>query len=118
VALALSVLAMETCGVEYQVSVRGHRQILPVALNERVVQETEDELLDRLPLYKREFDRVRVPGGSVSLALRERCNQYHWVVLHSESLANGRLELLNYLREQSVSQVLHRYGNLIAGPRG
>jgi RHH-type transcriptional regulator, proline utilization regulon repressor / proline dehydrogenase / delta 1-pyrroline-5-carboxylate dehydrogenase len=28
-------------------------------------------------------------------------------------LANGRLELLNYLREQSMSQTVHRYGNII-----
>ena len=27
-------------------------------------------------------------------------------------LANGRLELRWYLREQSISNVLHRYGNV------
>ncbi len=28
------------------------------------------------------------------------------------ALANGRIELLNYLKEQSVSETVHRYGNL------
>jgi RHH-type proline utilization regulon transcriptional repressor/proline dehydrogenase/delta 1-pyrroline-5-carboxylate dehydrogenase len=28
-------------------------------------------------------------------------------------LANGRLELLQYLREQAVSETTHRYGNVI-----
>ena len=31
-------------------------------------------------------------------------------------LAEGRIELLWYLREQSISHDYHRYGNL--GPRG
>ena len=30
--------------------------------------------------------------------------------------ANGRVELLHYLREQAISQATHRYGNvLLAG---
>ena len=27
-------------------------------------------------------------------------------------LSNGRIELLNYLREQAISEMVHRYGNL------
>ncbi len=34
-------------------------------------------------------------------------------VTREQPLANGRLELLNYLREQSMSQTVHRYGNII-----
>ena len=29
-------------------------------------------------------------------------------------LANGHLELGHYLREQAVSQTVHRYGNVLA----
>ena len=28
-------------------------------------------------------------------------------------LANGRIELLNYLREQSMTEIVHRYGNIV-----
>jgi RHH-type proline utilization regulon transcriptional repressor/proline dehydrogenase/delta 1-pyrroline-5-carboxylate dehydrogenase len=34
-------------------------------------------------------------------------------VLSSPVLANGRLELLNHLREQSISETVHRYGNIV-----
>ncbi len=34
-------------------------------------------------------------------------------VIAAPVLANGRIELLNILREQSVSQTVHRYGNLL-----
>jgi RHH-type proline utilization regulon transcriptional repressor/proline dehydrogenase/delta 1-pyrroline-5-carboxylate dehydrogenase len=34
-------------------------------------------------------------------------------VLDAPPLATGRLELRWYLREQSVSRVVHRYGNIL-----
>ena len=34
-------------------------------------------------------------------------------IVRSEVLANGRIELTNYLREQSISETVHRYGNII-----
>ncbi len=35
------------------------------------------------------------------------------VVLDAPVLAAGRLELRHYLREQSVSRVVHRYGSIM-----
>ena len=34
-------------------------------------------------------------------------------VIDAPVLANGRLELRWYLREQTISRVLHRYGNVM-----
>jgi RHH-type proline utilization regulon transcriptional repressor/proline dehydrogenase/delta 1-pyrroline-5-carboxylate dehydrogenase len=34
-------------------------------------------------------------------------------VIDAPVLANGRLELRWYLREQALSRVVHRYGNLM-----
>ncbi len=34
-------------------------------------------------------------------------------IVNSKIYANGRLELLNYLKEQSVTQTMHRYGNIV-----
>ena len=33
-------------------------------------------------------------------------------IIPATALANGRIELLNYLKEQSVSETVHRYGNI------
>jgi RHH-type transcriptional regulator, proline utilization regulon repressor / proline dehydrogenase / delta 1-pyrroline-5-carboxylate dehydrogenase len=37
-------------------------------------------------------------------------------VLDAPILANGRLELRAYVREQTLSHVIHRYGNLTEAP--
>jgi RHH-type proline utilization regulon transcriptional repressor/proline dehydrogenase/delta 1-pyrroline-5-carboxylate dehydrogenase len=34
-------------------------------------------------------------------------------IVNPAAFANGRLELLNYLREQSMTQTVHRYGNIV-----
>ena len=34
-------------------------------------------------------------------------------IVRSQVLNNGRLELLNYLREQSMTEIVHRYGNIV-----
>ncbi|MEL7500277.1 MAG: bifunctional proline dehydrogenase/L-glutamate gamma-semialdehyde dehydrogenase [Planctomycetota bacterium] len=33
-------------------------------------------------------------------------------IIENQPLANGRIELLNYLKEQSISETIHRYGNI------
>ena len=33
-------------------------------------------------------------------------------IIAPSALANGRIELLNYLKEQSISETVHRYGNI------
>lgn len=33
-------------------------------------------------------------------------------ILESDVLANGRIELLGYLKEQAISETIHRYGNI------
>jgi RHH-type proline utilization regulon transcriptional repressor/proline dehydrogenase/delta 1-pyrroline-5-carboxylate dehydrogenase len=66
-------------------------------------------------------DRLAHPAGAervrawdrISMAARAAANGTGVAVIDAPVLANGRLELRWYLREQSVSQVLHRYGNVI-----
>lgn len=43
---------------------------------------------------------------------RRAANLANLPIVESEALANGRIELLNYLREQSISETVHRYGNI------
>jgi RHH-type proline utilization regulon transcriptional repressor/proline dehydrogenase/delta 1-pyrroline-5-carboxylate dehydrogenase len=45
--------------------------------------------------------------------VHEAANEAHVAVIDPPALANGRLELRYYLREQVISQTTHRYGNLI-----
>ena len=75
--------------------------------------ETAAEFAARLPsLAARGVTRIRLIG-SLDDSLR---NAAHAAGIHPAAdavTANGRIELLHYLREQAVSRTLHRYGNLL-----
>jgi RHH-type proline utilization regulon transcriptional repressor/proline dehydrogenase/delta 1-pyrroline-5-carboxylate dehydrogenase len=64
--------------------------------------------------HPHEAERVRVLGP-ISTAARAAANGGGVAVIDAPVLANGRLELRWYLREQTVSRVVHRYGN-VPGP--
>ena len=73
-----------------------------------VVVEDNGTFADRLTLD----DRVRVVGTPADL-LWERARDVHARVFTDPVVAQGRLELRWYLREQAMSIRTHRYGNLV-----
>ena len=58
------------------------------------------------------YDRLQALGP-LSTALRRALNTAGISVVDVPVLANGRLELHYYLREQALSQTVHRYGNVL-----
>ena len=82
-----------------------------------LVVEAEAGFVERLahPLY---MERPRAPerlraAEPISTAARAAANATGVTVIDAPVLANGRLELRWYVREQTVSRVLHRYGSVI-----
>jgi RHH-type proline utilization regulon transcriptional repressor/proline dehydrogenase/delta 1-pyrroline-5-carboxylate dehydrogenase len=75
-----------------------------------LVVEAEAGFVERLA-RPGDADRVRV-SEPISTAARAAANGTGLAVVHAPVLANGRLELRWYLREQTVSRVLHRYGSV------
>lgn len=72
-----------------------------------IIAESESHFIDRM----QEIHRLRLlaePSAILSNALAESGVNVH----RGPVLANGRIELLNYLREVSISCDYHRYGNL------
>ncbi|HKW94798.1 MAG TPA: hypothetical protein VJX92_23130, partial [Methylomirabilota bacterium] len=72
--------------------------------------ETEAALHARLASGHFERLRALVP---VSREARTAAHAAEVTVLDAPVLATGRLELRSYLREQAVSRVVHRYGNVM-----
>lgn len=71
--------------------------------------ETEDDFIDRV--HHGAIRRVRFlsdPTKEMLEALADRAVN----IVRAPVMANGRIELLNYLREVSISHNYHRYGNL------
>jgi RHH-type transcriptional regulator, proline utilization regulon repressor / proline dehydrogenase / delta 1-pyrroline-5-carboxylate dehydrogenase len=75
------------------------------------VVEAEAGFVERLA-HPRNAERVRA-WEPISTAARAAANGTGVTVIEAPVLANGRLELRWYLREQTVSRILHRYGSLI-----
>ena len=75
------------------------------------VGETEDAFAKRLARGET-GERARV-WEPASATVRAAANAAGVTVIDAPVLAEGRLELRWYLREQSVSRVLHRYGSLV-----
>lgn len=63
------------------------------------------------------YERIRVCSkGKLSKKVKIAANKLGKHIFDSKSKMDGRLELLNYVNEQSISYAYHRYGNL--GIRG
>jgi RHH-type transcriptional regulator, proline utilization regulon repressor / proline dehydrogenase / delta 1-pyrroline-5-carboxylate dehydrogenase len=75
------------------------------------VVEAEAGFVERLA-HPQNAERVRA-WEPISTAARAAANGTGVTVIDAPVLANGRLELRWYLREQTISRVLHRYGSLI-----
>ena len=116
-ALGQVLLAARTCTVPVVVSLAdGQRESwLTEASDVTAVVETEADLIGRLGAGGFERLRALVP---ISRELRAAAHAAAVTVFDAPVLATGRLELRHYLREQTVSRVVHRYGNVIAGGHG
>ena len=74
-----------------------------------VAVEAEAGFAERLA-HAGDAERVRA-WGPISTAARAAANGVGLTVVDVPVLANGRLELRWYVREQTMSRTLHRYGS-------
>jgi RHH-type proline utilization regulon transcriptional repressor/proline dehydrogenase/delta 1-pyrroline-5-carboxylate dehydrogenase len=114
-ALCQALLAARACGTPLEVSLPSGTDVWPWLSQEgvRVHLEDEHELAERLRAG-RATERLRV-CEPISDEVRAAAHHGGVAVIDAPVLANGRLELRWYLREQAVSRVTHRYGN-VPGP--
>jgi RHH-type proline utilization regulon transcriptional repressor/proline dehydrogenase/delta 1-pyrroline-5-carboxylate dehydrogenase len=115
VALSQVVLAAITCEAPLTVSLSPDRvdwRWLAELDVVQVIVEDEASLIARLLASDAVYDRLRALDP-LSTELRQTMNTAGINVVDVPVLANGRLELRYYLREQTVSQTVHRYGNIL-----
>lgn len=113
VAVAQVLLAAATASAPLEVSAAPEADWAWLqALGYPMSEEDESRFLARLQTGQ--FERLRLLAPP-SVALRELANRLAVHVVDAPVLANGRLELRHYLREQAVSHTVHRYGNLPGG---
>ena len=113
VALCQIILAAHVAGTRLTVSLSPESEPwvgLAECAGVELVVEAEAGFVDRLA-HPLDMERVRV-WEPISTAARAAANGTGVTVIDAPVLANGRLELRWYLREQTVSRVLHRYGSV------
>jgi RHH-type transcriptional regulator, proline utilization regulon repressor / proline dehydrogenase / delta 1-pyrroline-5-carboxylate dehydrogenase len=78
-----------------------------------VFAETDEDLAGGIP----EMDRIRYAGPDrVPLAVFRAAAEHGFYIARTPVMMEGRIELLQYYRQQSICHDYHRYGNL--GDRG
>ncbi|HSB41982.1 MAG TPA: bifunctional proline dehydrogenase/L-glutamate gamma-semialdehyde dehydrogenase, partial [Methylomirabilota bacterium] len=114
-ALGQTVLAARTCGVPLTVSLAADATTawVPEGADPSVVVETEAELIARLGAAGAERLRALVP---LSREVRAAAHAAGLEVLDAPVVAAGRLELRHYVREQTISHLVHRYGSVPLEP--
>jgi RHH-type proline utilization regulon transcriptional repressor/proline dehydrogenase/delta 1-pyrroline-5-carboxylate dehydrogenase len=115
-ALCQVLLAAHTCGVPLSLSLSAG-EVWPWLADQdgvAALAEGEAELIARLRSSGAARLRAVAP---VSLAVRAAAHEAGAAVIDAPAVAAGRLELRWYLREQALSRVLHRYGNVIGPAR-
>jgi len=82
-----------------------HKKINKIML----INESEEQMIERIKNKK--INRLRTLQN-LSIEIEKACAENNVNIVKGPVLMNGRIELLNYLREVSTSNDYHRYGNL------
>jgi RHH-type proline utilization regulon transcriptional repressor/proline dehydrogenase/delta 1-pyrroline-5-carboxylate dehydrogenase len=78
-----------------------------VSGNKIIVQE-ESAFIDEMDKY----ERIRTCSGDLSDAFYQKAAKLGKHIANDRPLIEGRLELLHYLKEQSIAFEYHRYGSI------
>jgi RHH-type proline utilization regulon transcriptional repressor/proline dehydrogenase/delta 1-pyrroline-5-carboxylate dehydrogenase len=74
----------------------------------RIVVQDEQSFIDDMPKY----ERIRVCSQDASDAIYKAAAKLGKHIADRKPMAEGRLELLHYLKEQSIAFEYHRYGSV------
>lgn len=111
--LARILLGAAAAGTEVEVSLPSARGFLSTAGITPVIED-DAAFAVRLLASKGPWRGLRAPAASP--AIKAAATEAGVRLVDQPALWNGRLEMLWLLREQSVSETLHRYGNILPTP--
>lgn len=104
------VYAARLCGTELVISIEPDSELfdrLPLS-DCPVYEETLEEFLDSIENY----ERIRTCTPDINPLIYKEAAYYHIYVATAPPVKNGRVELIHYIKEQSISFEYHRYGSI------
>ncbi|MGJ3239192.1 MAG: bifunctional proline dehydrogenase/L-glutamate gamma-semialdehyde dehydrogenase [Anaerolineae bacterium] len=78
-----------------------------------VVVEKEEAFISQIHSTPYRYNQRVRALAPVSDAVRQATIEAHVMIADAPVVSNGRLELRHYLKEQSITQTTHRYGNIV-----
>ena len=75
-------------------------------------KETLDEFLKTM----RSYERIRTCGADLPMEMYEEAARRNKYIATAKPVKNGRVELIHYIKEQSISFEFHRYGSILDVP--
>ena len=111
------ILAAKVSGVRFKVSIHENKLVESFLENSKelfgardaLVSQTDEEMIKSI----HNFDRIIYSDiAKVSDIVFKKSAQTLTFIVRQKPMMEGRLELLNYFIEQSISHSFHRYGNI------
>ncbi|MDR1373078.1 MAG: aldehyde dehydrogenase family protein [Dysgonamonadaceae bacterium] len=113
--ILLVMLAASTAKTPLTVSISDNNSLLPTVckassqiVETAVVAESETAFIDSMERY----DRIRACSEGLTDAAYLKAAKLGLYIVDDRPLIEGRLELLHYLKEQSIAFEYHRYGSI------
>lgn len=107
---AMIACAAKVCGIPLTISfdLKDERSDLLASLGCVLRKESLDDFLKAMPKY----ERVRTCSPNIPRNLYERAAETNQYIATARPVKEGRIELIHYIKEQSISFEYHRYGSI------
>ncbi len=111
---ALILAAADICKTPIEISLDPQNKLLPLidTLKSRYKVYEEKEI--QFYGHMNDYDRVRLCCNTDTVDILTEASTTGLYIAYNSPVIEGRLELLHYLKEQSVSTEYHRYGNIVS----
>ncbi|MDL2299147.1 bifunctional proline dehydrogenase/L-glutamate gamma-semialdehyde dehydrogenase [Bacteroides sp. OttesenSCG-928-E20] len=74
---------------------------------------TDEDFIEDMKM----FDRIRACSAELPEGIYDKAAELGMYIATEKPVAEGRIEILHYLKEQSISYEYHRYGSIIEEPK-
>lgn len=74
------------------------------------------ESLDQFLITMKDYERIRTCRADIPMKMYEQAARFDKYIATAPPVKNGRVELIHYIKEQSISFEYHRYGSISEVP--
>lgn len=107
------ILAAETCGTPLVVSFDNDERLEALASTGCW---TKKEILDEFLATMKDYERIRTCSPDIPMSMYEEAARIDKYIAIAPPVRDGRIELIHYIKEQSIAFEYHRYGSISEVP--